>query len=143
MEIFFPTSIIKSHYSDKPWMTSSIKKLIAKRQKAYSSGDKNAWVFYRNKVKSTIALAKQNFYSDTIEHNWDCRKWWSFVNTLSGRSSKARPTIFLQTNDITYSGNTLANLLNTFSRRSTPIHVFLPRISMSYQLSPRNPIRYP
>ena len=31
MEIFFPTSVVKSHYSDKPWMTSSIKKLIAKR----------------------------------------------------------------------------------------------------------------
>ena len=41
-----------------------------------------------------IALAKQNFYSDKIEHtfrNGDCCKWWSFVNTLSGRSSKANP----------------------------------------------------
>ena len=59
MEIFFPTSVVKSHYSDKPWMTSPIKKLIAKRQKAYNSGDKNAWLFYRNMVKSTIAWAKQ------------------------------------------------------------------------------------
>ena len=116
MEIFFPTSVVKSHYSNKPWMTSSIKKLIAKRQKAYNSGDKNIWLFYRNKVKSTIALAKQNFYSNKIEHdlrNGDCRKWWSVVNTLSGRSSKASP-IVLEKDNTTYSGNTLANLLNTF-----------------------------
>ena len=116
MEIFFPTLVVKSHYSDKSWMTSSIKKLIAKRQKAYNSGDKNAWLFYRNKVKSTIALAKQNFYLNKIEHNLrngDCRKWWSFVNTLSGRSSEASP-IVLEKDDTTYSGNSLANLLNTF-----------------------------
>ena len=60
------------------------------------SGDKSTWLFYRNKVKFTITLAKQNFYSDKIEHNLqngDCRKWWSFVNTLSGRSSKASPKV--------------------------------------------------
>ena len=35
------------------------------------------------------------------------------MNTLSGRSSKANP-IVLEKDDTTYSGNTLANLLNTF-----------------------------
>ena len=56
------------------------KKVIAKWQKAYNSGDKNTWLFYRNKVKSTIAFAKQNFYSDKIKQNLrngDCHKWWS------------------------------------------------------------------
>ena len=96
-------------------MTSAIKKLIAKRQKAYNNGDKNIWLFYRNKVKSTIALAKQNFYLNKIEHNLrngDCCKWWSVVNTLSGRSFKASSIVLEK--DTTYSGNTLANLLNTF-----------------------------
>ena len=48
-----------------------------------------------------------------------------FVNTLSGRSSKASP-IILEKNDTTYSRNTLANQLNTsFSSLNSDMWLYM------------------
>lgn len=69
-----------------------IKSLIQKRQKAFNNADPVLWRHYRNKVKVEIAKCKKSFYNDKVKHltNEDCRKWWRFMNRLSGRSDKSQ-----------------------------------------------------
>lgn len=114
---FFPLRSIKLHHSDKQWMTASIKKIILERQQAYHSGNSHLWRHYRNKVKSEIISRKKKFYSEKVQHlkKTDSRKWWKYVNQISGRSSASYSSPFvLEKNGIIMSPDELVNSLNNF-----------------------------
>ena len=55
---FFPLSSVKLHPSNKPWMSSSLKSLIVKRQRAFHSDNTRLWRHYRDKVKLEIERRK-------------------------------------------------------------------------------------
>ncbi|KAI8510960.1 hypothetical protein Bbelb_118760 [Branchiostoma belcheri] len=63
---FFPTKVIKTHSSDKPWVTPQIKRLITLRQKAFNKQTCPVWKFYRNATHRAIARAKKNYYTDRV-----------------------------------------------------------------------------
>ena len=58
IDLYFPKKSVRIHPTDKPWMTSTIKKLIIDRQQAYHSGHFDQWKSLRNKVRHTIYQRK-------------------------------------------------------------------------------------
>ena len=112
----FPLKSVKCHYSDKPWMTPSIKQLIRDRQKAFHSGNVQQWRALRSKVQSEIHHRKRTFYNTKVKSlkKEDCRKWWKIVNHMSGGSEKSNSTFTLERNGQPLSQIDLANTLNDF-----------------------------
>ena len=45
-----PERSVKGHATDRPWIIDQLKRLIAKRQKAFTSGNKSLYAVLRNKV---------------------------------------------------------------------------------------------
>ncbi len=108
-----PWKQIKIDSSDKPWITSEIKSLISKRQRAWAAGNNLMFRFYRNKVNALCKKARLNYYNKSIAdiQQSDSRKWWSAVKNIAGlQSSKKVSTIMFESKS--YSDADLANLLN-------------------------------
>lgn len=120
IDCFFPERTVKLHHTDKPWMTASLKHLILQRQAAYHSGHLHLWRFYRDKVRTSITQRKEQFYSEKIQYlkTTDSRKWWNYVNKVSGRScSSVTSTNCFVIDGVTKSltsSNELVNNLNKF-----------------------------
>lgn len=69
-------------------MSASLKYLIAERQTAYHSGDLHLWRFYRDKIRLSIEQRNKQFYTEKVQQlkTNDARKWWNYINKVSGRS---------------------------------------------------------
>ena len=50
LNLIMPEQSIKIHHNDRPWVNSSLKSLINRRQKALASGDITLFKLLRNKV---------------------------------------------------------------------------------------------
>ena len=96
-------------------MSVSIKQMIIARQQAFSCGNTDLWRHYKSKVKYTIQLKKNNFYSDKVRHlkKSDCRSWWKLINQLSGRSNTTTP-IHPEEDDALLINDKLVTTLNYF-----------------------------
>ena len=73
----FPLERTSERKCDKPWMTSSIKSAIARRQKALHESGKNSdiYKYWRNKVQST---ARKKYYVGSVGKlkNPNPARWW-------------------------------------------------------------------
>ncbi|CAB4023227.1 RNA-directed DNA polymerase from mobile element jockey, partial [Paramuricea clavata] len=92
IEKFFPLERIKVRKCDKPWMTSSIKSAIGRRQKALHESGKNSdiYKYWRNRVQSCIKVARKIYYMRSVEKlkNSNPARWWKEVKAIGGLSSK-------------------------------------------------------
>ena len=87
-----------------PWITSSIKELINKRdrlkRKAIFTNLEQDWLNYktsRNEVNIKLRNAKRNYYSTQITgHKHDPKRAWKSINNLLGRQNK--PTVVNELN---------------------------------------------
>ena len=78
---FFPLERTKARKCDKPWITSSIKSAISRRQKAFHRNGKNSGVhkYWRNKVQLSIETARKKYYKGSVEKlkNSNPARWWN------------------------------------------------------------------
>ena len=111
---FFPSNMVKRHFSDKHWISPSIKSLIRDRQRAFHSHNTSLWQSLKRKVQYEIAERKKSFYRNNVQHlkSTDCRKWWRMINKMSGKPEKTK-SFSLERNGITLNEN-LATTLNQF-----------------------------
>ena len=112
MDTFFSMKIIKSHPSDKPWMTASLKNLIMLI---------NLWYHYIDKVRLEITDRKRIFMqkkSDTDPGG--TRK------AISGQSNNIAP-IYIEKNGVTLTDVQLVNALNEFY---IAVNVDIPPLDM-------------
>ena len=110
LDTCMPLQSVKISNQDPPWISSHLKDLIKKRQKALSSGNKKLFNFYRNKVNRERKCAKSSFYQDRVQHlkSEDPKNWWKYVKKLCGlQKSKSSSLHF---NDL--SDSDLANEIN-------------------------------
>lgn len=91
---FLPVRSHRKHSSDKPWMTSKIKALIARRQKCLTKHGKDSPLFgsLRNKVQRAVKDSKKVFYERKVKHlrESNSSKWWKDVKQLSGSSGGSK-----------------------------------------------------
>lgn len=83
-----PMRMRKVHSTEPPWITSSLKSLIQKRQSALSRGDDQKFRELRNRVNRERKMCRANYYQAKVEHLKKCKpsEWWKEVKKLSGCS---------------------------------------------------------
>ena len=77
----------------KPWITSGIRESIKVKNKLFSQGRHNKYIYYRNKITTLIRLSKAQYYANLFEINKsNTRKTWAIINSLlhskKGKSGK-------------------------------------------------------
>jgi hypothetical protein len=93
LDKFMPTKPCRLNTNDKPWMTSYIKNLIVKRQRAWKKGNVPLRNFCRNKVSKEIKLAMGNHYRYNLDNTRSCnpRKWWKGVQAINRQKPNKIP----------------------------------------------------
>jgi hypothetical protein len=79
----FPQKKVTRHRNDKPWITPTIKQLIADRQKAFHCQNISTWKSLKYKVQQEIKSRKTTYYKTEVKHlkKDDSRRWWKILNT--------------------------------------------------------------
>ncbi|XP_033109306.1 uncharacterized protein LOC117110657 [Anneissia japonica] len=83
---YFPTKVIKTHNTDKPWITQHLRSLIDKRQVAYVKGDSVEWRKFRNIVKREVLKAKHIYHIERVkhlQHSDDPHKWHRQIKSMT------------------------------------------------------------
>lgn len=87
---FFPVKKVKISASDKPWITSAVKSLIAQRQKALVKWGKSSDNYKRlwNRVQEECSKCKKRFYGNKVSGLQDSNisRWWKYIKDLGGLS---------------------------------------------------------
>ena len=125
-----PNRVVRIKPSDPPWITSTLKRFIRKRKRAYRKAKKtnleSNWKKFRKLRNRTITMirdSKQSFY-DKIADKLKCetlssKDWWSTLKTVIAPNSKSiiPPLTY---NDHIYSDERdRANILNNFFQSQT------------------------
>ena len=78
IEKYLPFHRVKVDSSDKPWITSEIKSLIIKRQRAWFRGNNIAFKRYRNILNAECNAARNSYYKRNIAdvQQSNPKKWW-------------------------------------------------------------------
>lgn len=111
---YFPVKTTKRHSNDKPWMSSRIRNLIQKRQRAFSQGKSQLWRFLRNCVNRAIIQAKRSFTSTRLDRIDPAqpRQWYATVKQIAGMGNNGS-RVSLATCE-QYSGVDLATHINEY-----------------------------
>ena len=92
MDCFFPNKPTSVRESDKPWMNSSLKSSISKRQKSLHKYGRNsqAYRFWRNKVQRDVKVARRKYYANSVQKlkSANPSRWWKEVKSIGGLSSR-------------------------------------------------------
>ena len=103
--------------NDKPWMTSRIKSLIAKRQRAWKSGNIPLRNCLRNKVAREIKSATKIYYQHHLEEAKLTKSWWKGVKSISRQCKSTIPQkLAFGSQDLT--GPEMANAINDLFLKS-------------------------
>ncbi|CAB3993754.1 Hypothetical predicted protein [Paramuricea clavata] len=117
IDILLPLKRTKVTKCDKPWLTSSIKELIIKRQKAlhYYGKNSDAYKLWRNQDQQSIKSARFKYYAQSVEKlkTSNPSRWWKEIKSLGGISSKSCWYNQLLSNDVP-NCHDLAEVFNCF-----------------------------
>ena len=120
------------HRTEPPWINSTLKNLIRKRQKALGRGDRAEFNHLRNLVNRERKRCRAKYYECKVQHLKGCSpaKWWGEIKRLSGMEgpSGSRDNIFKSVHHLEgargLSADDLANHINTTFL--APMEVFVP-----------------
>ena len=86
LDEILPKTTIRTHGSDKPWMTSNIKREIKAWLKAYINGNKTKHKELSDKVSTLIVKAKMNYYRSKPEgqRKSNPTKWYKDIYRMAG-----------------------------------------------------------
>ena len=94
----------------KPWITKGIRKSIKVKNKLLSTGDRNLYKFYRNKILTLTRARKKVYFHNYFQENLNnMKKTWEGVNNLINRKKhKKNVSTFKlpQTQGLSYAGST-------------------------------------
>ena len=77
------------HSSEPPWMNSTLKNLIKRRQCALANGNMVTFRLLRNHVNRERKICREKYYKAKVSHLNECKPslWWKEVKKLSGMIS--------------------------------------------------------
>ena len=109
-----PERSVKVHENDRPWMTSTLKRLIVQRQKAFAAGNKSVFKLLRNKVNRERKRCRKVYYKNKVRNLQDSKPkdWWREVKQLSGQQSTRPDLRSMIRFDVQDSDETLGNRIN-------------------------------
>ncbi|XP_072042807.1 uncharacterized protein [Amphiura filiformis] len=145
VESFFPLTTVKVHNNNKPWMSDKIKKLVKKRQLAFSTGNNEVYKKLRNKVQREIKRAKQFYYANRVRNlqATNPRKWHQQIKTMTGntKSEVSIPVPGVDNDDHVAIANKINDQFVQVSSHMTPLDLcnletYLPAIDSPPLLYP-------
>ncbi|XP_066024381.1 uncharacterized protein [Pocillopora verrucosa] len=86
LNTIMPERSTKVHETDRPWLSVRLKQLIARRQKAFASGNQYLFKILRNKVNRERKRCRKVYYENKAEglRASRPRDWWREVKQLCG-----------------------------------------------------------
>ena len=87
---YIPEQTARMHSDDKFFITTKIKRLLKKRDKAYMHKIMPKFKELRNRVASEIRREKRAYYARNIRgvnNNGDARTWWKKIWKLTGKKN--------------------------------------------------------
>ena len=112
LNTIMPQQSMKVHITDRPWITNQLKSLIARRQKAFNSGNTLMFKLFRNKVNRERKRCRKIYYQKKVQdlHDTKPRDWWREVKQLCGNSNVPRCDLRTILNpDLNYEEKDLSN----------------------------------
>ena len=111
----FPQKKVSLHWNDKPWITPTIKQLIADRQKALHSQNIPVWQSLKYKVQQEIKYREKTYYKSEVKHlrKSNVRRWWKIVNNMAGKPDNCTSFNFKR-DGIILEQSEVVNSLNMF-----------------------------
>ena len=95
LDTIMPVRSVKVHQTDRPWINANLKRLVQKRQQAFTSGDTFLFKLLRNKVNRERKRCRTIYYDSKVRDLKDTRPrdWWREVKQLCGNGDRARKDI--------------------------------------------------
>jgi len=113
LNYYLPLRVVARYSTDKPWITDEFRRLIRKRQYAWTNNNMTEYKRLRNAVNRMSSKLRKRFYTKNIEGLRTCNSanWWRQTKQLTGQISK--PDLLGLCNELT-DGNMqeLADLIN-------------------------------
>ena len=83
LDAIIPVRSLNVQQTDRPWLNAELKRLVQKRQKAFSSGDTFLFKLLRNKVNREKIRCRAIDYNNKVRDlkNTRPRDWWREVIT--------------------------------------------------------------
>ena len=106
--------------NEPPWITSSLKVLIKRRQMALNRGDTQKFKYLRNQANRARKVCHAKYYEAKVKHLKECKasEWWKEVKKLSGMTPvySSREQMFRSLENVDELSNVtssdLANIIN-------------------------------
>ncbi|KAL9960493.1 hypothetical protein ACROYT_G033961 [Oculina patagonica] len=115
LNTIMPERSVTVHETDRPWLTSQLKALIARRQKAFASGNELLYKMLRNKVNRERKRCRRVYYENKVKDLRDSkpRNWWREIKQLCGTTSNTgRDLKSVLHSDLCCEETTLAESIN-------------------------------
>ena len=120
LDFILPLRKITVLSNEPPWVTSSLKDLIKRRQMALNRGDTQEFKYLRNQVNRARKVCRAKYYEAKVKHLKECKasEWWKEVKKLSGMTSvySSREQMFRSLGNVDELSNVttsdLANIIN-------------------------------
>ena len=115
LDTIMPVRSIKIHETDRPWVSTQLKQLITRRQKAFASGNQPLFKILRNKVNRERKRCRKVYYENKVKDLQDSkpRNWWREVKQLCGSAkTTGRDLTAILHPDLVCDESTLANKIN-------------------------------
>ena len=90
LDHYLPVRVVARYSTDKPWVTDEYRRLIRKRQYAWTNNITAEYHRLRNAVNRLSRKLRQRFYEKKIEGLRKCNSanWWRQTKKLTGQVSK-------------------------------------------------------
>ena len=113
-------ALLPQNLNDKPWITEEFRRVIRRRQYAYTHGHMSEYRRYRNQALRLAKTLRKRFYQAKVKHlrQSDSRNWWRQMKRFTGQPNA---------NDLSGLANSAAN--GDISVLADMINVSLKRVS--------------
>ena len=114
LDTIMPVRSIKIHETGRPWVSTHLKQLIIRRQKAFSSGNQPLFKILRNKVNRERKGCLMVYYENKVEDLQDSkpRNCWGEVNQLCGSAKTTGRDLTSVYPDLVCGESTLVDKIN-------------------------------
>ena len=90
LDTFLPVRVVRRHTTDKPWVTDEFRRLIRRRQFAWTNNHHDQYRLLRNQINRLSKQLRQQFYKKRVRdlRNCDSANWWRGTAKLVGLSAR-------------------------------------------------------
>ena len=90
LDYYLPLRVVARYSTDKPWITDEFRRLIRRRQYAWTNNNTAEYKRHRNAVNRLSAKLRKRFYAKKIQNLRTCNaaNWWRQTKQLTGQVSK-------------------------------------------------------